>query len=551
MKKFFILLFSVVLFTGCSLFSKEEKKPEKDAPKARAVSSENFDEVMAEMHTANVEWIMYYIPDAEYPQINKTSLSVKANITPPDPTIEKITLDVTSNGENDLSKNDDPKGMTTLKASGEMTGMTSGNGSLELEFRVVNNKILAILSKIEATVDGQPFPVEAFVGPYVNIWYGATFDEMNTLMADMTGQEFDMNQSFKNPNEMLKDLRTRLEKALNEVHMWKLVEALPEENGMLMYKVELDKEKLKTGVLALTEFALTNPDGSLREMEYEQAKSDIEEAFAEEFTLSGVLGVKKDNVRFFTFEGQASDQSNTADISMSWMEDEILVKVTENGTEALVFEKKGDDYTLTIEGKKAMEGKYSDDKFTGTAYEIDNGESVFVFDIDKKGGNEYAGTLSFPTAGLEMSIKKLDYSMTSLTLDMSATLSGAPLFDVTLDYKLEETSSVKVEEPESYEPFSTLIEGLMYNPALMGVPGGTDPTAYPSDYDYGDYEMPPLPDGYEYEEFPIDDLEGFEDITIIDGTGEVIIDPELPVDPTADIDIELPEEAPVDGGGVQ
>ena len=396
MKKYLALMLATVLMTGCSLFQKEVKKS--DPPKPVPAASSDFEEVMGQMHDANVDWLLGFIPETEVPVVSEQNFELTGTVTPPVPDVEEATFALTSNGKSDMSNENDPKAESTLAFSGEVTGQQTGDAEAEIMFKVVNQKIMASLTKLSANMDGEAFPVELFVAEYMNNWYGVTFDEINQMYNDATGdQSFDIADSFKNPNEYLQDIKNRLGEALGEVHMWKLVEELPEENGMLKYKVELDKDALKAGMIALAKFATSNPDGSVREYEFDQAKSEIEGAFSEDFSVEGILSVDKNNVRFFSFEGTATNpRGETAELAMTWLESEMLFTVSAEGETPFKFEKTGDDYALEVEGTKVMDGTYDGLVWTADVYDDYSGDQVGSFEFTKVGENEYTGSISVP-----------------------------------------------------------------------------------------------------------------------------------------------------------
>lgn len=462
-----MLALSVVFF-GCSFFTKETPKW-KEYPPVPATSSD-FEKISEQMQGEFVEWVLSFVPDVNIPDVYTSNFSIsgKANLTVPE--AETVDFSLISKGSSDFSEENNPKAENTITLSGEMKGEQNGKGTGEFVLKVANKQIIGSLSKAEAFLNGKPFPVEMFVGPYLQKWYGATFDEIDTLMNQISPENasFRIAEAFRRPGEMFLDLKKRLREALNEVHIWKLRNVLPEENGMLRFEVELDKDALQKGLIALAQFYFTGPDGKVNSEAFEQAKTNIENELKNgQYALQGILSVNTSNIWFFEFSGNlvgADGQKGTVKVVKN--AEEILVSI-DASPDSVLFKKKDGAYSFLLNGVNVLSGTYGDNTLTGTLrkellfssmyYNNEevpkNSESDVSFSLETKGEKEYSAWVNFPDQSLEIYVNDLKYSELAILIDLRAKLDQQDIFSGVVDYKVEKTDTVNISVPEKIESF--------------------------------------------------------------------------------------------------
>jgi|GEM_PF-6937713 len=441
-RKFLLFLVLTLVLTGCSLFQK--KVPEKDAV---AATSTEFDAVMAQVHSAFVSDIIDAIPQTNIPTKSESNLKITGKILPTATNTVNFTIE--SDGKSDYT---DPKnlvGEATIKLFGDSSDTSGGaaapmkaKGSAELLLKMLKQKIFFSLAKAEAYQNDQALPVALIIGPYLNKWYSADLAELGAV----TGSEAESNlmDSLQgNPNEIFKNYKIRLQPTLEKVHIWKLKNTLPEENGMLRYEVDFDREAFKAGLVALAEFMATNPDGSIRQAELDAMKANIDQSFTEEdLSFTGILAIEKANVRNFSFTGKSVNTEDQAELSFSNTSTKFELQVT-----------------------SAVAGSMTAGSTDAVAAKT---PQTVHLTVEKTGNQEYEISVTLPEEKLSILLHKFTYSDRAASFSAEVLADNETKFTADFNYEAQETSEVKVEEPQGAEPFQNLLGGLMGG--AMGAP---------------------------------------------------------------------------------
>ncbi len=472
MKKILSLLLSLSLLSACSWFSKDDP----DAPSAEEFT--NFEAVMTKMHKSFTEDIVSSFPEYEVPLKNNTSFLLAGTLTPSQEDVvglDQLTFNITVDGNNDFTDENNPQGQSTMQLNAEVTGNEPGSGFAEIIFKVVDQQFFLSLQKLVANANGEQVPVELFANEYLGKWFSLDFEGLNGYIADSAKTEgFRIQNSFQNPNIILQQTKKRFQNAINKIHLWKLKKVLPVENGMYKYEVELNQEVLKNGVLALAEFFYTNPDGTVRREEFEQTKVRVEEEFSEDVIAQGVLSVDMQNFQYFDFVGTLAGNNEMGDITMSRTAEKMQLLFDPKGAsqrESIAFAKEGVEYSLSVGDASVLNGIWAEQKKSGTLHDV-SGAQVMNFEFEKTGERSYTGTILTPEGDSKILVPNFSYSDDSLHLELSILENDTLVFEGQAEYQFKEIDSVQVEIPTESQPLEEALQGIVEGFSTSIAPSG-------------------------------------------------------------------------------
>jgi hypothetical protein len=484
MKRFLAIVTALVLLSGCSLFSKDDPASGGDGQAssggpAGGPPPSDFDGAMASMHEAWVQELIELLPEFDMPDKNETNFNLTGNVNVAGAGV--VDFNASSAAKNDMSDSQNMKGDVQINVTAKLTPdasspfpiMPSGTVSVELMSKVIGQKMFFSLSQFQLDMTEVPSEmIDPIISPFLGKWYGGSFDELEALMTSK-GIPADFSQLKKgvSPKEIL-DIKEPIEKALKEFHIWKLKEAMPTENGMLRFKVELDRDKLEKGMIALMgamqeimKEKANLPKEALTQMErdMERAKRDIKNDL-KDLSIEGVLSVSEKNSYYYTFAGDITVDDETGKIDVTWLEGERILSITGPDNENVTFEmtESGDEkkFTLEAKGNKILEGEKSPTKFKINAYE-DNLSNDLSFSIDlTKNGDAYSGKIAIPEESVNIDVQKLIISKDKFELQTEIEAAGMKVFAGSVTWTMKEVSSVDIADPASSETFKQLFDQI-------------------------------------------------------------------------------------------
>lgn len=457
-KKLFAISASVILLAGCSLFG---GKSVKDGAKA---TEADFAYITGEMNQKWAEKLTSFLPEFDIPEESKTSLDASVAIDAEE--VGQVNISLNVEGQTSMKENASD---SIISMKGEITSDTqNGSANITLDMRTVKDKLF--LSLLEGQVDlvGQDAVKSMFdqvLTSYVGQWYGGTASDLEELLG--SGVEI---QDFNYGSMENFDIKNKLKTALNDVEMWKFKEGLETKDGMLTFKVELDKNGLKTGLMGIVKAMMVNSEGMQAEMD--QMEKDIEQTLAEIDSAEGVLAISQENPEYFTFQGTITVNGTKGDLEINWLKDKKNLIAGDQGakdSEKILVEINGDKFTISSADKsETILSGVSNDKelnflFTPNSFNTEEGLKA---DLSKNNGT-ISGTIEVIGEDLMININKLKYSTNNLDVDFDVQEGGKTIVNATMTSKTEKADNVNITEPEAYKSFSDLMSEITNNFMLM------------------------------------------------------------------------------------
>ncbi|OGJ63163.1 hypothetical protein A3C52_03955 [Candidatus Peribacteria bacterium RIFCSPHIGHO2_02_FULL_51_15] len=499
MKRYSLLLVSLFLIAGCG-----KPSPDKILQKMNQATLKNYDQ--------NLSLV-------EIPEMASTSLVMTLTNESVAKKFEaKGNLVLKVNNEYDVSDNRNPLIATALDlkvvvdaTAGFFAGgpavksgpKTQSSADLAIGLKSAGRKIFFNLAKLEVSVPGA-LPVPFALPPNLQSkWYGATFDEINTELK----QNSDTGSVVPTVEQLLTKAlagggidKKPLRKFISRMHIWKGIETLPEENGVLRVKVESDKNAIAEDIAAMTDYMMEtanisweqfqNSSGLNRQKYFGTIKTDIEK---NEGSIRGILSADKDTYVFRGFTGEIFSNSGAklgdVNIQISKNQD-MLVEFTgaTNGKKA-VFTKTGADYSLIVDGIKLVAGTVSDKRFTMTAWDQKQNivltadlpiEKVAKDEISIKNGEIFIQPLNLKLK-IDRYFTKFENSFKdfSFNIDLIGLFEDAPVFTAKIEAGRKEQKKVEVIPPPAFSPFSELQQDLLgvFMGSAQGIENSLPPAA--------------------------------------------------------------------------
>lgn len=369
-----------------------------------------------------------------------------------------------------------------------------------LSGRSVDRTLLLKISGVsaEAPMLAHPFELPAELSTR---WYGIAFDALDKTLAT------EAKQSGSPPPPPIDQIlanafRDRVSpeallKLSNAVHVWKGIELLPSENGLVRIRVESDKQKVQDGVRAFLQYVqeasgpswqtqLKNNPALQRQIDALQG--DDPEFMKTMGTVKGVLSADAGSYEFMGFDGDISDASGSVKgrVTVTRTKDgDAGLSITDTASkDTVTFAKKGDKVTGTFDGKTTLEGTVSASHVDLTALDPKTGKATLavVFDFRKLSAHAFtitSGTITVPSEKAVIHLKELSASLTdsrvlTCKVDASLDLAGTQLITIVADTKREPISALKVEKP-AFQPmenlYQDLLHGLIGSADAGGAPG--------------------------------------------------------------------------------
>lgn len=366
----------------------------------------------------------------------------------------------------------------------------------EINARAVERLLLVNIAAMKAEASGLlPAP---FVLPEAiqSKWYGATFDELNRMLAESATEEGEKAPTVETLiSSMFRGARATprdIEELWKEIHMWNAVELLPEKNGRVQVRVESDKEKIRSSIRAFVRYLERTSGPSWQNQfqtnpEFQKLLTDLEDDDSEFMktmgTIKGVIGADKATYEFMSFEGDIENASGALVGKVAFdrgQESDFTLSITDMESDAepttVTLTKKGTQVRMTDDGKEVMKGTVSKTKVDLVMTDAGTGGTIatVAFDITEWTETKLVltnGRFTVPEEKISVTMSELTIDLTNDFKDMTmnllaaGTLAGKPLFTVDLSAERTETEPFTVEKP-SYEPFENLNADFMG--AFMG-----------------------------------------------------------------------------------
>lgn len=454
-------------------------------------------QVVDKMHQQMVERASAQVKKMENPLVSTNEVKVQLK-TKPIANLFPGSIDALFTGKQaaDLRDAKKPLFSATMalqldaSAPGELFGMpTTAMQKAGFTFagsaRSLERMVFANISELSVRQPGkQPVAMDQELS---TTWYKATFEELDKMLADAMqgdpsspiGDAMTIDTLLQHSIGQYRDSAKQTIAIFEKLHVWNAKELLPEENGMYRVRVEAENKKVADAFEAFMDLVQqqNDPTGTnteLREVLAEQRKqmrADIEKSGK----LSGVLHIDKASFEPRGFVGEFTDNAGTKLLTIDMLampngDMHLSLINPANTKENVRFEKKGEAFSLTVEGKVLAEGTMSAKKFKATVYQLDGltegdtAPTLLTADIDilkiTEQELDITGTITVPAGGSEITIKKGKIAFAnafkdvSVDMDIRATLLGSPAIELSATSVRKEAASVTVEQPTVAKPFS-------------------------------------------------------------------------------------------------
>ncbi|MCT4592283.1 MAG: hypothetical protein N4A36_02785 [Candidatus Gracilibacteria bacterium] len=488
-KKITTMILSMFLLAGCSFFGdKNDITPVKEGEKPQA---ENYDQLMAKLEYKIIKDLVKNLPEYEMPEKYESDFNMEGTVAVPGAGSGNFTL--SAKGKADLSEG--IKGESEM----ELSVNTDAGGQ-----DIVANAKLGIknmgqelyFSLVDFSMDNPELAqmVDMFVSPYKGVWYGGDLRALEDMIKAQTGEDIDLTTAFKK-YEFKADqfnLKKSFRKYLQELKIMKMVEGIEVKDNMASFKVELDKEGLKSSVKMLIDELNKMSNYTIPSTELNRIKSDIDLGIDNIEKLEGVISIDQKDVKNFTFDGELKVKGNDEIITIKAenSEEKTVVQASAKDgdpTQGVLFEivKNGDmkNFTLSNADKSEIvaQGKYSDDIFEMKIMLNGPSDDTAMFSF-KKESNIYKGTIEIPSEEVKINIDQLAMSKNSFLLELNVTIAGVEVFSGKATSTVKEVLEVSIEKPENPTSFEELFQQIAN--VVMGGMGETNPMMEDgSDYD--------------------------------------------------------------------
>ena len=378
---------------------------------------------------------------------------------------------------------DAPEGLLSGgQATGKKGARDHGEAELTAMVKSAERKLFLNISKTNLLAPMLPKPF-SLPETLKTGWYGATFDEIDAQLKKGT-QEGSTPQTI---DDLIRKAiggngvnKEALVKLFRNTHIWNGIELLPEQDGNLRVRVESDKESMKESTEAFFAYMRETAGSSWEQIEknprYQgQFEDGIKDGIEKNVgSIRGILDADKSTYEFRGFEGETFSNSGVKLLDVKIRREangNALIELTNTaeGNRKLVFQKIGADFTFTMDGKKYMEGTISESRFTMTITDPEKNETVLTADLPlvKATKEDFLikdGVITFPSMASKLKLfidqfgfqAQNEFKDNTVTLKAHGTFGDTPIFTLNIDGQRKEVSSVTVETPATFAPFSRL-----------------------------------------------------------------------------------------------
>ena len=455
--------------------------------------------ILQKMHERIMEGITKAADNMEVADVSATKMKIHLKVNPiPGILPMSAIADIASNQTYDVKtdKQHPTMGLTldaTVEAEDTSADSTI-NVKLSTEAKAIGGKLFVQLK--DGTFSMPAMGLNAAISEKVKkAWYGTTFDEINTMIngnlemqreAGVTDDlaSIDVEKIILNAINQQREMPEKLKTLAKSIHLWKPIETLPEENGMLRVRVESDAAKMEASMSALLDFAIetNNPlgmpeaasDPTMKE-EVATIRDETHQFFdTNKGTVRGIVMADKKTYDFTGFDGEVVDGSGATTGTIHFIMQKngditFTASSTESPDEKISFTKKGEAVELTSGAQTILKGTMSRKKIHLEGFDEAGATQIIAdFDIAKADADtlNLSGKVTIPSAGVDIIITKFVSEMRNsykdVTTDLAATVNfqDQPVADITLEAIQKEESSIGIATEKVFLPINALMVDL-------------------------------------------------------------------------------------------